>query len=196
MQAPCERRASSKEIASTGLFIGSVNNQRSQVSLPFGAEPCLPRPVPASGSEGEQALGGQGMFRAPWSTCPAPPPPWGFPQSSCASCAFCRGGCWIRPQHLILFSFQFHKCSLGPTLGLPWELKPWPQSQVDLGLNPAAPLASVALGQTSSPLWLSVSLSVKWGAGGGVRMLASEGCYENETRGQGVRPMTSVHQCS
>lgn len=161
MQAPCERRASSKEVASTGLFIGFVNNQSSQVSLHFGAEPCLPCPVPASGSAGEQ------VWRAGHVQSSLehlfPNPPMGLPSGALCQCAFCRDGCWLRPQPLILFSFQFHKCSPGLTLGLPWELTPWPRSQVDLGLNPAAPLASVALGQTSSPLWLSVSLSVKRG---------------------------------
>lgn len=129
LQAPCERRASLKGIASTGVFIGFVNSQRSQVSLPCGAEPCLPLPVPASGSAGEEAWGA-GHVQISLEHLPCPPGPLhgASLQSSCARCAFCRGGCWIHPQHLILFSFLFHTCSLGPTLGLPWELKPWPRS--------------------------------------------------------------------
>lgn len=143
------------------MFIEFVNNQRSQVSLPWGAEPCLSRPAPGS-DLGEEAWG-----------CRPPPELLGIPAmspptspgtsllSSGASCAFCRGGCWIHNQHLIIFSLQFHKCSLGLTVGLPWGLKPWPQSQVDLGLNLAKPLAK--RGTWTNHLSGSVSLSVNQG---------------------------------
>lgn len=78
------------------------------------------------------------MSRAPWNTCHLPPSLLGaFLLSTCANCASCRGGCWVRNQRLIMCSLQFHKCSLSPTQsgltpGLLWGLKPWPQSQVDL----------------------------------------------------------------
>lgn len=106
----------------------------------------------------------QAMLRAPWNTCPAPHLSMGLPSGAAVPAvlsAEVAAGSILNP--MILFSFLFHKCSLG----LPGELKPWPQSQVDLGLNPATPLASMALGQTHSPLWLSVSLSVKHGVGWG-----------------------------